>query len=493
MRELLPRIVDLAAAARRFGLALTIDAEEQDRLDLTLGLFAAAFMDPALAGWPGLGLAVQAYGKRAIPVLRWLRRLAGLGGKQIPVRLVKGAYWDSEIKWAQERGLADYPVLTRKLHTDVSYLACLRLMLSDRAAFYPQFATHNAQSIAAVSVAATSTGRLRVPAPAWHGRGRLRGGCRQRQAGCALPHLCARRAARGSRGLSRAASARERRQHVVRQSAGRRGSADRGDHQGSRRHGRGGEGTAVAPAPAAEAAGDVRARAGEQPRDGAGPALRARGAAARRRGRAEIHVRGGTDRRRQGTAGSGCRRGGAVPARPAPAHGAGACRGCRRDRNRHRQRRRRGACVGPDRRACPGRHAGPRRRSLRARSRAADGGDGAGGRQDAGECAGRRARGHRLPALLRHGSAPAVFGSRLAQGADGRDQHHRAAGPRAVRLHQPVEFSTGDLHGPGGSGAGRRQPGARQAGRADADHRIPRHAAAARGGRAAGCAASAAG
>jgi len=156
-RELLPRIVDLAAAARRFGVGLTIDAEEQDRLDLTLGLFAAAFMDPALAGWPGLGLAVQAYGKRAIPVLRWLRRMAGLGGKQIPVRLVKGAYWDSEIKWAQERGLADYPVLTRKLHTDVSYLACLRLMLSDRAAFYPQFATHNAQAIAAVSTAATST------------------------------------------------------------------------------------------------------------------------------------------------------------------------------------------------------------------------------------------------------------------------------------------------------------------------------------------------
>jgi RHH-type proline utilization regulon transcriptional repressor/proline dehydrogenase/delta 1-pyrroline-5-carboxylate dehydrogenase len=156
-RELLPRVLELAAVARRFGLALTIDAEEQDRLDPTLGIFAAAFMDPALAGWPGLGIAVQAYGKRAIPVLRWLRRMAGIGGKQIPVRLVKGAYWDSEIKWAQERGLPDYPVLTRKLHTDVSFLACLRLLLSDRNAFYPQFATHNAQSIAAVSVAAGSS------------------------------------------------------------------------------------------------------------------------------------------------------------------------------------------------------------------------------------------------------------------------------------------------------------------------------------------------
>ena len=124
---------------------------------MTLGLFAAAFTDPALAGWPGLGLAVQAYGKRAIPILRWLRRMSAHAGKQIPVRLVKGAYWDSEIKWAQERGLADYPVLTRKVHTDVSYLACMRLLLSDPAAFYPQFATHNAQSIAAVSITAPGT------------------------------------------------------------------------------------------------------------------------------------------------------------------------------------------------------------------------------------------------------------------------------------------------------------------------------------------------
>jgi RHH-type transcriptional regulator, proline utilization regulon repressor / proline dehydrogenase / delta 1-pyrroline-5-carboxylate dehydrogenase len=157
MRELLPRLVDLAAAARSRGVALTIDAEEQDRLDLTLDLFAATFADPGLAGWPGLGLAVQAYGKRAIPVLRWLRRLAVEAGKPIPVRLVKGAYWDSEIKWAQERGLDDYPVLTRKAHTDVAWFACMRLLLAEPAAFVPQFATHNALSIAAVSVAAPPT------------------------------------------------------------------------------------------------------------------------------------------------------------------------------------------------------------------------------------------------------------------------------------------------------------------------------------------------
>jgi RHH-type proline utilization regulon transcriptional repressor/proline dehydrogenase/delta 1-pyrroline-5-carboxylate dehydrogenase len=153
-RELLPRLVELCTAARRHGLSLTVDAEEQDRLDMTLGLFAGALADPALAGWPGLGLAVQAYGKRALPVLDWLRRLAHEHAKVIPVRLVKGAYWDSEIKWAQERGLADYPVFTRKMHTDVSYLACMRLMLSDPAAFYPQFATHNAHTIASVYVAA---------------------------------------------------------------------------------------------------------------------------------------------------------------------------------------------------------------------------------------------------------------------------------------------------------------------------------------------------
>ena len=122
--ELLPRLVALAAAARRHGLGLTIDAEEQDRLDITLGLFGAAYLHPDLDGWHGLGIAVQAYGKRAIPTLKWLKLLAD-GRKRIPVRLVKGAYWDSEIKWAQERGLEDYPVFTRKAHTDVSYLACV--------------------------------------------------------------------------------------------------------------------------------------------------------------------------------------------------------------------------------------------------------------------------------------------------------------------------------------------------------------------------------
>jgi len=152
-QELVPRLVSIVRAARARGLSITIDAEEQDRLETTLELFGAAFTNPALDSWNGLGLAVQAYGKRAIPVLRWLRRLSERTGKRIPVRLVKGAYWDSEIKWAQERGLADYPVFTRKLNTDVSYLACVRLLLSDPKAFYPQFATHNAHALAAAHVA----------------------------------------------------------------------------------------------------------------------------------------------------------------------------------------------------------------------------------------------------------------------------------------------------------------------------------------------------
>jgi RHH-type proline utilization regulon transcriptional repressor/proline dehydrogenase/delta 1-pyrroline-5-carboxylate dehydrogenase len=152
--ELTPRLLALARAARSRGLSLTIDAEEQDRLEISLRQFGAVFADPALDNWNGMGIAVQAYGKRAVPALRWLRRIAERAGKKIPVRLVKGAYWDSEIKWAQERGWSDYPVYTRKVNTDLAYLACVRLLLSDDKAFYPQFATHNAHALAASHIAA---------------------------------------------------------------------------------------------------------------------------------------------------------------------------------------------------------------------------------------------------------------------------------------------------------------------------------------------------
>ena len=154
LRELLPKVKELAGAARDAWLPLTIDAEEQDRLALSLSLFGPLLADPDLKGWNGVGLAVQAYGKRALPLIKWLSEAAEASGRRIPVRLVKGAYWDSEIKWAQEAGLAGYPVFTRKVNTDVSYLAAARALLARPDAVYPQFATHNAPTIAAVSVLA---------------------------------------------------------------------------------------------------------------------------------------------------------------------------------------------------------------------------------------------------------------------------------------------------------------------------------------------------
>jgi RHH-type proline utilization regulon transcriptional repressor/proline dehydrogenase/delta 1-pyrroline-5-carboxylate dehydrogenase len=149
-RELLPPLVQLLGQARAADLPITIDAEEAERLDLTLEIFEALGEDARLAGWSGLGLAVQAYQKRALPVIDWLADLARRQQRRIPVRLVKGAYWDSEIKRAQELGLEDYPVFTRKTATDTSYLAAARALLTAPDAFFPQFATHNAHSLAAV-------------------------------------------------------------------------------------------------------------------------------------------------------------------------------------------------------------------------------------------------------------------------------------------------------------------------------------------------------
>jgi RHH-type proline utilization regulon transcriptional repressor/proline dehydrogenase/delta 1-pyrroline-5-carboxylate dehydrogenase len=148
--ELVPVVLSLGARAREADIALTIDAEEADRLDLMLDLFEAFGASAELRGWDGLGLAVQAYQKRAMPVLAWAIDLARRQDRRIPVRLVKGAYWDSEIKRAQEGGLDEYPVFTRKAATDTSYLACARVMLGAGEALYPQFATHNAHSLAAI-------------------------------------------------------------------------------------------------------------------------------------------------------------------------------------------------------------------------------------------------------------------------------------------------------------------------------------------------------
>lgn len=152
LSEMFESLVQLVALAREQNVGVSIDAEEADRLELSLKLFEKVYRHPVANGWGDLGLVVQAYSKRALPVLMWIAKLAKEQGDLIPVRLVKGAYWDSEIKWSQERGLDSYPVFTRKASTDVSYLACAKFLLSDLTdgAIYPQFATHNAHTLVCI-------------------------------------------------------------------------------------------------------------------------------------------------------------------------------------------------------------------------------------------------------------------------------------------------------------------------------------------------------
>ena len=154
LNELVPRVVALARAARDRGIGMTIDAEESERLELSLELFARVRAAEELEGWHGLGLAVQAYQKRARAVVGYVVAVAERLRTCIPVRLVKGAYWDTEIKRAQVQGLAGYPVFTRKAHTDISYLACARALLDAGDRVYPMFATHNAHTIAWVATRA---------------------------------------------------------------------------------------------------------------------------------------------------------------------------------------------------------------------------------------------------------------------------------------------------------------------------------------------------
>jgi RHH-type proline utilization regulon transcriptional repressor/proline dehydrogenase/delta 1-pyrroline-5-carboxylate dehydrogenase len=148
--ELVPAVLELAKHAKEVGIGLTIDSEEASRLEMWLGIFERVYRDHALEGWDGFGLAVQTYQRRGRDTMRFIEELAGEVGRRIPVRLVKGAYWDSEIKWAQEQGIASYPVFTRKSHSDVSYLACARAALAAGDKIYAQFATHNAHTLASV-------------------------------------------------------------------------------------------------------------------------------------------------------------------------------------------------------------------------------------------------------------------------------------------------------------------------------------------------------
>ncbi len=150
MAQLVPAVLELAKHAKDAGIGLTIDSEEAHRLEMWLGIFERIYRDPALDGWDGFGVALQTYQRRGNDALRFLIGLADDVGRRIPVRLVKGAYWDSEIKWGQEQGLESYPVFTRKSHSDISYLAAARAALDAGDRIYAQFATHNAHTLASV-------------------------------------------------------------------------------------------------------------------------------------------------------------------------------------------------------------------------------------------------------------------------------------------------------------------------------------------------------
>ncbi|MCV2884627.1 bifunctional proline dehydrogenase/L-glutamate gamma-semialdehyde dehydrogenase PutA [Aestuariibacter sp. AA17] len=152
LNEMSDTVIQLVALAREQNVGVSIDAEEMDRLELSLKLIEKVYRSDAAKGWGNLGVVVQAYSKRALPVLMWLTQLSKSQGDIIPVRLVKGAYWDTEIKECQQMGLDGYPVFTRKAGTDASYLACARFLLSEQTtgAIYPQFATHNAHTLVCI-------------------------------------------------------------------------------------------------------------------------------------------------------------------------------------------------------------------------------------------------------------------------------------------------------------------------------------------------------
>ncbi|MFT4816002.1 MAG: RHH-type proline utilization regulon transcriptional repressor/proline dehydrogenase [Pseudohongiellaceae bacterium] len=149
-RELVPRLISLCQLAKKGGIALTVDAEEANRLEPLLDVVEMTLEDESLAGWDGFGVVIQAYGKRAVPVIEWLNQLAQELNRKVSVRLVKGAYWDAEIKTSQVIGAEDYPVFTSKTATDIAYVCCAKKLFEYSERIYPQFATHNAQTAATI-------------------------------------------------------------------------------------------------------------------------------------------------------------------------------------------------------------------------------------------------------------------------------------------------------------------------------------------------------
>ncbi len=176
LSDMLPRLRELALEAKKYAIGFTIDAEEAARLDLSLDILQALAEDPELCGWEGLGCVIQAYQKRAVAVVDWLVALAETTDHRLMIRLVKGAYWDAEIKHSQEQGLPDYPVFTRKAHSDLSYQVCASRLLAHEQHIYPQFATHNAYTVAMIMELAGDRGEplsQRMEFQRLHGMGEL--------------------------------------------------------------------------------------------------------------------------------------------------------------------------------------------------------------------------------------------------------------------------------------------------------------------------------
>ena len=478
--ELYPRVLELLQTARAGDIAVTIDAEETDRLEPSLDLFERLAAAPELAGWDGVGLAVQAYQKRAIHVIAWLEALAARTRRRIPVRLVKGAYWDTEIKRTQEQGLDDYPVFTRKLATDVSYLACARRLLAGRAAFYPQFATHNAQTLG--SIIELAGNRRDFEFQRLHGMGEalyeeLVGGadgaiaCRvYAPVGShqdLLPYLVRRLLENGANTsfVNRILDQDVPLENLIEDPVRLLSRLE------PKRHPQ-----------------DSAARGTVWP--GAAQCPRHRSARSRGAGRSGRTARAGVRAGLRGAAGDrGGRRGGAGGAR------SGRSRVRRRQRDRVRARDdRRGRASGPGRLCRLGAHAlgracrmpAPRRRPVRGERGRADRLVRARGRQDPARCGRRGARGGGFLALLRHGGAGQGGAARAAR-ADRRGQSPCSARPRRVRRDQPLELPARDLHRADCRGPGGRQCGARQAGAADSPDRRQGGGAVASGRRARGC------
>ena len=211
--ELVPRLVELARAAADARIGLNIDAEEADRLELSLDVIQTALADAALAGWDGFGIVVQAYGQRAGRVIDWFYALARTLDRKVTLRLVKGAYWDSEIKRAQVAGLSGFPVFTRKVATDAAYLCLAAKLLTMTDRIYPQFATHNAHTMAAIFEMAGKSRDFEFQR--LHGMGAVLHDLVRARCGHPAPGLCPGRRAPRPVGLSGPQAFGERREFFV--------------------------------------------------------------------------------------------------------------------------------------------------------------------------------------------------------------------------------------------------------------------------------------